>query len=577
MFKKLSLGAKVILIVIVAFIVNFVINTVIVRHEIIHFTMQKLIERARGVSIVAENTLRYVDKLHAIGVIDDAKLEKLFKEARAKGIPLEKTSFYKSIPVVAGWTVAEERAKEAGYTFKVLKQHPRNPAHTPNAFENALITKAKEKNVNEIWALTPDGSKLYYMRMLRLSKSCLKCHGTVQDDVDHDGYDITGAKMEGWKEGEIHGAYVFIADMSKVYAEVNRIIAELVGFGTVILVVAVLVIWLFLRKVLSEPVGKIVEALELLANRDLKVAVDIDREDEVGAIAKSINRTSEGLRNAMGDVKGAEEDISRSIEGLSSIAEEVKTGADEQFERVDQVAAASEEFSVTSKTVAESASSVREKAVEQSDKVSTGEEAIKKMTQKMREIAEAVELSAKTIEKLGRSSERIGEITKVINDIAGQTNLLALNAAIEAARAGEHGRGFAVVADEIRKLADRTQKATKEIADMVNEIRQDSMDAVDKVREGVQKVEEGLKISDEVNEVLSAIVEAVEVITQMSLEITNATKEQEIASRDIADNIQILAEVASKNRENAQEMLKVVEAVKASVERLKEVVQSFRI
>ncbi len=577
MFRRLSIGTKIILIVFLGFFLSYLLNSYIIRREIVRFAVDKLVERARGVAIVAENTMRYVDMLHQKGVFNDAELERKFREQRARGVPITQTALYRAIPVVAGWTVARQRAEEAGYTFKVVKQHPRNPSHAPTPFEDRMLSDAKRRNLEEIWRLTPDGKKLYYMRLLRLSKSCLRCHGTVEDDDNHDGVDITGGKMEGWKEGEIHGAYVFIADMEKVYSEVNTIMLEQMGIGTVVLILVVLAIWFALKRMLSDPVGELVRVLERLSNRDLRVSVEMDREDEIGLIAGSINKTASGLRSAMLEVKSAKDGIETSVSELSEIASEVERGADEQFERVDQVAAASEEFSMTSKTVAESAASVREKAVEQSEKVKLGEEAIKSMMQKMREIAEAVELSARTIEKLGKSSEKIGEITTVINEIAAQTNLLALNAAIEAARAGEHGRGFAVVADEIRKLADRTQKATKEIEQMVNSIRSDSAAAVDKVKEGVTKVEEGLQISDRVNEVLNAIVEAVNVITEMSMEITNATKEQEMASRDIADNIQALADVASRNRENAKEMLKVLESVKASVEKLKTIVEGFRL
>ena len=112
---------------------------------------------------------------------------------------------------------------------------------------------------------------------------------------------------------------------------------------------------------------------------------------------------------------------------------------------------------------------------------------------KMRAIAESVSATAQKVEDLGKSSDHIGRIIGVIDDIADQTNLLALNAAIEAARAGEQGRGFAVVADEVRKLAERTTSATKEVANMVQSIQGETKNAVAAMHDGTHQVQEGLQ------------------------------------------------------------------------------------
>src|SRR5205085_10849113 len=134
---------------------------------------------------------------------------------------------------------------------------------------------------------------------------------------------------------------------------------------------------------------------------------------------------------------------------------------------------------------------------------------------KMRVIAGSVSGTAKKMEELGKSSDQIGHIIGVIDDIADQTNLLALNAAIEAARAGEQGRGFAVVADEVRKLAERTTTATKEIAQMIKSIQDETKVAVTAMEEGTKQVEDGVKTTSQAGDALKEIIQMSEQVGEM--------------------------------------------------------------
>jgi methyl-accepting chemotaxis protein len=171
-----------------------------------------------------------------------------------------------------------------------------------------------------------------------------------------------------------------------------------------------------------------------------------------------------------------------------------------------------------------------------------GGKIVVKTLEKMRHIGEVVEQSSQTIRKLGESSARIGEVVVVIEEIADQTNLLALNAAIEAARAGEQGRGFAVVADEVRKLAERTVRATREIEQTITLIQKETAAAVDAISDGAREVAGGIQLADEAGRALTTIVEGTQQVSSMIGTIAAATEEQSAATQEISKTLRSMAD-----------------------------------
>ena len=162
----------------------------------------------------------------------------------------------------------------------------------------------------------------------------------------------------------------------------------------------------------------------------------------------------------------------------------------------------------------------------------------------MNKIAEVVTEAASTVQELGNSSEKIGEIVQVIDDIADQTNLLALNAAIEAARAGEQGRGFAVVADEVRKLAERTTKATKEIASMIKQIQKETIGAVQSMEKGTVEVSKGKELVEKAGVSLNQIISSSQEVVDNVSQVAAASEEQSATSEQISKNIEAISSVA---------------------------------
>jgi methyl-accepting chemotaxis protein len=195
----------------------------------------------------------------------------------------------------------------------------------------------------------------------------------------------------------------------------------------------------------------------------------------------------------------------------------------------------------------------------------------------MNRIAQVVKTSAATVHALGNSSDKIGEIVQVIDDIADQTNLLALNAAIEAARAGEQGRGFAVVADEVRKLAERTTKATKEIAVMIKTIQRDTAGAVDSMEKGTAEVEKGKLLADEASNSLSLIIEGSEDVVNISTQVATASEEQAATAEQISKNIESINKVTNENSAGVLQIANAAEELNKQTESLQDLVSQFKL
>ena len=195
----------------------------------------------------------------------------------------------------------------------------------------------------------------------------------------------------------------------------------------------------------------------------------------------------------------------------------------------------------------------------------------------MNKIAEVVKQSAETVQALGKSSDQIGEIVQVIDDIADQTNLLALNAAIEAARAGEQGRGFAVVADEVRKLAERTTKATKEIATMIKQIQKDTYDAVESMNEGTKQVEAGKLLAEKAGSSLDEIIVGAERVVDIVTQVAAASEEQSSAAEQISKNIESISSVTQQSASGIQQIAHASEDLNRLTLNLQELVAQFKV
>ncbi|MBZ0158321.1 MAG: methyl-accepting chemotaxis protein [Alphaproteobacteria bacterium] len=331
------------------------------------------------------------------------------------------------------------------------------------------------------------------------------------------------------------------ASRLKLFIAVSALLASLFS---------VVVSTYIIRRILSS-VNAVGETARLASQGDLSHDVPVYTADEIGEMAESFNQMMRNLRSIVGQIHAVTNTVASSSSQLAATVQQITRRVDEQSGRAAQVATSSTEMSQTVIDIAKNASEMALSATNTLKTAEEGERVVSKTVEEVHEIARTVSDSSQLITSLGNRSRQIGEIVGVIKDIADQTNLLALNAAIEAARAGEQGRGFAVVADEVRKLAERTARATTEIGGMIAAIQEETGKAVSGMEASLKKVEAGASLSMEAGETLSIIVRSVNTLQSMVQQIAAATEEMSAVSEGISSDIEAIAALSRKTSEDA--------------------------
>jgi methyl-accepting chemotaxis protein len=306
------------------------------------------------------------------------------------------------------------------------------------------------------------------------------------------------------------------------------------------------ILMLTITKSIAAPVHLTMTVLEALAARDLTATLEVNSTDELGVMAGALNRTIDVFRATLGKISQSAEKLASASEEISTSATLTADGARVQSDRTNQVAAAMQQMSATIHEISSNSQHASDASVGAAGAARKGGLVVEETLATMRGIADSTTRVALSIGELGKNSEAIGQIVSVIDDIADQTNLLALNAAIEAARAGEQGRGFAVVADEVRKLAERTTRATKEIAGMIESVQKQTKNAVQAMELESREVQVGVEKTSASGAALQEIIQMSEAVGSMISTIATASTEQSAATSEINSNV---SQISSSTQE----------------------------
>ncbi|KPA92396.1 methyl-accepting chemotaxis protein [Pseudomonas asplenii] len=318
------------------------------------------------------------------------------------------------------------------------------------------------------------------------------------------------------------------------------------------LLFGIIAAWTITRQIVT-PLQQTLKVVERVASGDLSEDLQVSRRDELGQLQRAMQSMTISLRKLIGGISDGVTQIASAAEQLSAVTEQTSAGVNSQKAETDQVATAMHEMTATVQEVARNAEEASEAAVAADQQAREGDKVVGEAIAQIERLAAEVGHSTEAMSHLKAESDKIGSVLDVIKSVAEQTNLLALNAAIEAARAGEAGRGFAVVADEVRSLAQRTQKSTEEIEELIVGL-QGGTDQVATIMDNSRSLtDSSVELTRRAGGALGSITRTVSAIQTMNQQIAAAAEQQSAVAEEINRSVLNVRDVSEQTASASEE------------------------
>jgi len=500
-----------------------------------------------------------------------------------------------------------------------------------------LVSRIRPYGDGYAWLMMPGGEFIYHPSEERIGKNMFDVDESVNESdlrrAFEDGesfFEIRVAAANGKKsmiqyvpiEFQDSGQRWYLAvsaPLDKILADAHTLTLDLLTVGAIALVLVILAIF-FVARSISKPIGIITDgAIEVAGGnydihldesifggelKDLNAAMkamllglveNISKSEKMAdeareqtekaqvalkeadeARAEAENAKREGMLQAADQLAGIVSQVASASQELTAQIDESSRGSETQRERTAESATAMEQMNASVMEVARNAAEAADSADNARSEADTGGAIVNDVVDHINKVQAMTVEMEKGLGMLGEQADGIGKIMNVITDIADQTNLLALNAAIEAARAGEAGRGFAVVADEVRKLAEKTMDATKEVGDFISAIQSGTRENIDGMTKAAAEVVASTESANKAGDALKGIVEIVEETAGQVRSIATASEEQSAASEQINRGIEEVNLIANDNAQAMRESSTAVEELMHLGEQLSELIEELR-